>query len=65
MEYVIGTNRNQLEFTSLDMMVSEDSPVRVIDSFVEKTLKGKISLKYSERPVMGRPSYNPLTLVKL
>ena len=65
MEYVIGTNRNQLEFTSLDMMVSEDSPVRVIDSFVEKTLKGKISLKYSERPAMGRPSYNPLTLVKL
>ena len=65
MEYVIGTNRNQLEFTSLDMMVSEDSPVRVIDSFVEKTINGKISLKYSNRPVMGRTSYNPLTLVKL
>lgn len=65
MEYVIGTNRNQLEFTSLDMMVREDSPVRVIDSFVEKTLKGQITFKTSKRPVMGRPSYNPLSMIKL
>ncbi len=65
MEYVIGTNRNQLEFTSLDMMVREDSPVRVIDSFVEKSLKGQITFKTSKRPVMGRPSYNPLSMIKL
>ena len=65
MEYVIGTNRNQLEFTSLDMMVREDSPVRVIDSFVEKSLKGQITFKTSNRPVMGRPSYNPLSMIKL
>ena len=65
MEYVIGTNRNQLEFKSLDMMVREDSPVRVIDSFVEKSLKGQITFKTSNRPVMGRPSYNPLSMIKL
>lgn len=45
MTYVIGTNRNQLEFTSLDMLLSEDSPVRVIDSFVEKILKRQITQK--------------------
>lgn len=64
MEYVLEKDRTELELVSLDMLVREDSFVRVIDAFVDKIIKDQFSFKNSYCPVKGKP-YNPLTLTKL
>jgi hypothetical protein len=35
MEYIAGSDRNQMQFFALNQMVAEDSWVRVIDLFVD------------------------------
>lgn len=63
--YIRGLDRNQLEFSSLDMQIKEDSPVRFIDSFVETQVRGFITFTHSDRENMGRPSFDPCALMKL
>lgn len=63
MSYLVGEDREQYEFSCLDMWVAEDSIVRLIDAFV---LKAVISSgKFKENLVMGRPSYSPRHLMNL
>jgi transposase len=49
----------------LDDYVSEDNPVRFIDSFVAKLDLKKLGFKHSVPSVTGRPSYDPGDLLKL
>ena len=63
--YIRGLDRNQLEFSSLDMQIKEDSPVRFIDSFVETQVRGFITFTHSGRGNIGRPSFDPCALMKL
>lgn len=35
MKYVIGKNRNQIEFYSLEELIDKDNEVRLIDLFVD------------------------------
>jgi hypothetical protein len=44
--------------------VLKDSSARVIDVFVDEVDLGELALVVTS-PVMGRPSYNPGTLLKL
>jgi hypothetical protein len=36
MQHIIGKDRHQISFGSLDEQIAKDNPVRVIDAFVEK-----------------------------
>ena len=35
MKYIIGKNRSQMEFYSLEELISQDNEVRLIDLFVD------------------------------
>ena len=63
--YVKGEDRNQISMISLDDMIAEDNPVRVIDSLVESLDMKKLNFKYSTPEKTGRKPYNPKDLLKL
>lgn len=63
---IVGTDRNQIEFTSLDMLVKEDSVARIIDLFIEnvvmedETIHSAFTVKNT-----GRPKYPDSSMLKL
>ncbi|MGA9839498.1 MAG: transposase, partial [Thermoplasmata archaeon] len=65
--FVPSTNRRQqlLLPEILDDYVSEENPVRFIDSFVDSLDLGKMGFVHAEPNEMGRPPYNPADLLKL
>lgn len=65
MPYVKPADRNQMFMTSLDMMVDSDSPVRIIDAFIESLDLKKMGFKNSTPSKEGRPAYPPGLLLKL
>ncbi|MDR1706960.1 MAG: transposase, partial [Prevotella sp.] len=65
MDHITGADRNQLQFISVEQMVSEDSWARVIDLFVDILPMKKLGFKNTGTGKEGRPSYNPSMLLKL
>ena len=59
--YVEGENRNQLTMitVSLDEMIPEDAPVRVIDAFVDSLDIKTMEFKYAHPKEKGRKPYDP------
>ena len=51
--------------TTLDMLVDQDSIVRMIDAFVDSLDLQKLGFLFAEPDVTGRPAYNPAALLKL
>ena len=51
--------------TTLDMLVDQDSIVRIIDAFVDSLDLQKLGFLFAESGVTGRPAYNPAALLKL
>lgn len=67
MAFKKGIDRNQVLLfpESFDDYVAQDSPVRLIDSFVEKLDMTSLNFKGIEAKEMGRPSYDPKDLLKV
>lgn len=67
MGYVKGEAPGQSSLfpPSLDELVPQDHPVRVIAAFVELLDLGELGFERSEAPTMGRPAYDPADLLKL
>jgi len=67
MDYIEGANRDQriLFPDSLDEYISEESPVRVIDAFVDSLDLKQLSFKHATLNDTGRPPYHPSALLKL
>ena len=65
--YVEGEHKDQLNMLpmSLNEMIPEDHPVRVIDAFVDSLDMNKLQFKHSNPKGMGRKPYNPRHLLKL
>ena len=64
--FIEGDNRQQITLLpeSLDEYIDAENPVRVVDLFVDQLDLG--GLGFSVEPAAtGRPSYHPLTLLKL
>jgi len=66
MKYIKGISRNQLVLfpQSLDLSISEDNEVRLIDLFVDSFDIGKMGFKV-DHVEDGRPAYHPKDLLKL
>jgi transposase len=64
--FIEGENRHQstLFTKSLDLYVSEDNPVRVVDVFVDSLDLSGMSFGIEARD-WGRPRYHPETILKL
>lgn len=65
MPYVPMDDRYQIQFSSLDMMVDEESIARVIDAFVESLDMEKLGFKFASPAKEGRPPYPPKAMLKL
>ena len=67
MAFKKGIDRDQVLLfpESLDEYVSEDSPVRLIDAFVERLDLAAMNFHGIESREMGRPSYNPQDLLRV
>ena len=67
MAFKKGIERDQVLLfpESLDEYVSEDSPVRLIDAFVERLNLAALNFRRVESREMGRPSYDPRDLLKV
>ena len=69
MKYIEGINRAQIVLypESLDELVSDDNPVRVIDVFVEQLDLAGMGFKKVNliKDAVGAPCYSPQSLIKL
>jgi len=63
-KFITGKDRDQLEFFSLNQVISEGNEVRLIDLFVDVTNLQDFGFKiaFIEN---GRPAYHPKDLLKL
>jgi transposase len=61
------TDRNQINLLpmSLDEMISQDNPVRVIDIFADNINFIKMGFKYATTKTTGRKPYSPADMLKL
>ncbi len=67
MAYIKGADRDQIILfpESIDGYISEDSPVRVIDEYVEQLSLEKLGFSRAVCALTGRPPYNPKDILKL
>lgn len=67
MGHVSGVSRDQgaLFPERLDDLIAADSPVRVIDAFVDRLDLGAVGFSHVEAEERGRPPYDPGDLLKL
>lgn len=66
MKYINGISRNQLVLfpQSMDLSISEDNQVRLIDLFVDTLDVNKMGFR-TDHVEEGRPAYHPKDLIKL
>lgn len=62
MKQIDQMNRDQIQMTSLNMMVDENSLVRVLDHFIRWATEHQLGFKQSNR-ITGRPSFPTKTLL--
>jgi len=72
MKTIQGTSRQQMQFTSLDDLVRNDNPVRIVDAFVEKLELSKIGIEQcsakkhqTKTNAGGAPRFDDKLLLKL
>ena len=67
MGYISGEDRNQMQLypTTLEELLDEDNPVRVIDAFVNHLNIDQLGLTHAIPAPTGRPPYDPKDLLKL
>src|SRR5665811_1311396 len=67
MAHRTGTDRNQMLLLppSLDELIGEDNPAKVIDAFVDSLDIKEAGFKNSVPAEKGCPPYNPADLLKL
>lgn len=63
--YEEGTDRNQVQVVSLEDLIGENNPVRVIDAFVNSLDIVKMGFQYAQTKETGRKPMNPSDMSKL
>src|SRR5688572_5993839 len=65
MQYISGTDRNQVQLLCLEEVVAADSWARVIDLFVDLLPIPELGFKHTALPKEDRPPYDPALLLRL
>lgn len=60
-----GTSRHQMQFFSLEEVISQDHPVRVIDAFVDSLDLTSLGFESKGKSQEGRPAFDTAMLLKL
>jgi transposase len=65
MSFIIGKDRLQIEFSTLEDGIAPNNPVRLLDVFVDKLELDKMGFENSVPKKEGRPPYDPIVFLKL
>ncbi|WP_036945677.1 transposase, partial [Pseudobacteroides cellulosolvens] len=65
MNYVKGISRKQVELSSLEDHIDEESEVRAIDALIESMDIKDLGFKEGNNENSGRSMYSPMDLIKL
>ena len=65
MNFIPSQNRHQLCMSSLESMVDQDNPVRLIDAFVDQLDLVKLKFLVRELKKEGRPAFESVVFLKL
>lgn len=67
MKYIDMEDRNQIQFYTgtLNELIGEENPVRVIDAFVDSLNLEELEIQHAKPEQTGRPAYDPHILLKL
>ena len=65
MQHIPLADRTQVEFTSLEGLITQDNTVRVVEAFVEKLDLTQLGFVVNKVNKEGRPSYNSKVFLKL
>lgn len=58
-------NRSQIQMFSIDSMIANDHPIRLIDQFVESVNDHDLGFVIKGKATQGRPAYDIKSLIKL
>ena len=65
MAFLQGIDRQQITMQSLDSMIDQENPVRIIDAFVNSLDLKTLGFKRAEAATEGRPAYPNDSMLKL
>lgn len=65
MDYIKGNNRNQLVFSTLEMHIEPENPVRFVDAFVEHIDLNQLGFVLNTLKTEGRPSFESKLFLKI
>ena len=65
MQFILGNDRHQTYFSSLEGQVGADNPVRLMDAFVNKLELEELGFTNTVHKSEGHPPYSPGVLLKL
>ena len=65
MNHILGKNRQQINFASLEDFISPENPVRFVDAFVDKLDLGKLNFKVMVMKTEGRPAFESKLFLKI
>ena len=57
MDFIKGNNRNQMIFSTLEIQIEQDNPVRFVDAFVEQLDLYQLGFVVSTLKSEGRPGF--------
>src|SRR5215218_6339806 len=65
MHFIQGSDRQQMQFISLDDLIAADNVVRILDAFVDKVDLVHLGFSSAAHKSEGRPPFAPAVLLKL
>lgn len=65
MNHILGKNRQQINFASLEDFITPENPIRFIDAFVDKLDLEKLQFKVMVLKTEGRPAFESKLFLKI
>ena len=65
MDFIKGNNRDQMMFSTLEMQIEPDNPVRFVDAFVEHLDLHQLDFAVSTLKTEGRPAFESKLFLKI
>ena len=65
MNFIKGKNRNQMMFSTLEIKIEQDNPVRFVDAFVEHLDLSQLGFVVKKLKTEGRPAFESKLFLKI
>ena len=65
MDFIKGNNRDQLVFSTLEMQIEQDNPVRFVDAFVDYIDRSQLGFVVSALKTESLPAFESKLFLKI